>query len=250
MGQEKDNSNRTQNDKIIMSDSALFSDAISYCLQKGQKLSSAVHLVTEHLSDTEPLRTFIRSKSISILSLILSARSAASVSFSAPMISSAIEELLSLVSIAEGARFVNAANAAILRAEYKGLLDIAQRVRKTDQHILNPSSLAVDLTFEPRLLDKNRSTAAKISSNSVALVLKESTESHVRTDPALRRKAILDFVSKATKVSVRDLAAVIGDVSEKTLQRELVALVTEGVLKKEGDRRWSTYSLAGLPAAL
>jgi hypothetical protein len=31
---------------------------------------------------------------------------------------------------------------------------------------------------------------------------------------------------------------------EKTIQRELLALVEEGIVKKEGERRWSTYSLA------
>ena len=29
--------------------------------------------------------------------------------------------------------------------------------------------------------------------------------------------------------------------SEKTLQRELVSMVTDGVLKKEGTKRWSKY---------
>ena len=33
------------------------------------------------------------------------------------------------------------------------------------------------------------------------------------------------------------------DVSEKTVQRELFALVKEGVLKKEGEKRWSVYKL-------
>jgi len=42
---------------------------------------------------------------------------------------------------------------------------------------------------------------------------------------------------------VKDFAKVITDISEKTIQRELLDLVQRGVIKKEGERRWSRYSL-------
>ena len=35
-----------------------------------------------------------------------------------------------------------------------------------------------------------------------------------------------------------------GSVSEKTIQRELMALIESGTVLKQGERRWSTYSLA------
>ena len=58
-----------------------------------------------------------------------------------------------------------------------------------------------------------------------------------------RRTTILDLLKRQKKVSVRNVADVITGVSEKTLQRELLALVQEGIVVKEGERRWSTYSL-------
>jgi hypothetical protein len=42
---------------------------------------------------------------------------------------------------------------------------------------------------------------------------------------------------------MKDFVKVIPECSEKTIQRELLDLVGKGVLKKEGERRWSTYSL-------
>ena len=36
---------------------------------------------------------------------------------------------------------------------------------------------------------------------------------------------------------------VLASCGEKTLQRELVSMVTDGVLKKKGEKRWSKYSL-------
>jgi hypothetical protein len=58
-----------------------------------------------------------------------------------------------------------------------------------------------------------------------------------------RRATILGLLQKKDRVTVRDVAAVIKDCSEKTIQRELLALVAQGVLKKEGERRWSSYVL-------
>ena len=58
-----------------------------------------------------------------------------------------------------------------------------------------------------------------------------------------RRDQIISEISKKGEVSVKDISSVIKDCSEKTLQRELLALVAEGVLLKTGERRWSRYSL-------
>ncbi len=59
-----------------------------------------------------------------------------------------------------------------------------------------------------------------------------------------RRATILGIVQKKDRITVKDVTNVIKDCSDKTIQRELLALVKQGVLKKEGERRWSTYSLA------
>jgi DeoR/GlpR family transcriptional regulator of sugar metabolism len=59
-----------------------------------------------------------------------------------------------------------------------------------------------------------------------------------------RSQRILAIVKAKGIVSIGDVSAVVTDCSEKTIQRELLALVEQGVLKKEGERRWSTYRLA------
>lgn len=58
-----------------------------------------------------------------------------------------------------------------------------------------------------------------------------------------RRDSILALLQDKPELSIKDIKAVITDCSEKTIQRELVAMVNEGVLKKTGERRWSKYSL-------
>lgn len=52
---------------------------------------------------------------------------------------------------------------------------------------------------------------------------------------------------KLEGVGIKDIAIAFQnfgeDIGEKTLQRELVSMVSDGVLKKEGEKRWSRYSL-------
>jgi hypothetical protein len=59
-----------------------------------------------------------------------------------------------------------------------------------------------------------------------------------------RRDIILQLVKDRKEITVKDAAREIQEFSEKTLQRELVALVSEGVLERVGSRRWSKYRFA------
>jgi len=58
-----------------------------------------------------------------------------------------------------------------------------------------------------------------------------------------RRKIILALIKQKPSLTVKDIAKSIPGYSEKTIQRELLAMVAEGILMKRGERRWSTYSL-------
>ncbi len=60
------------------------------------------------------------------------------------------------------------------------------------------------------------------------------------TDRAERIKTVLEAKPNAT---IRDIADIITDVSEKTIQRELNSLIEKGQVKRDGERRWSRYSV-------
>jgi DNA-binding transcriptional ArsR family regulator len=75
---------------------------------------------------------------------------------------------------------------------------------------------------------------------------KGQTVSPIKDRPATssRREAVLSVLKAKGSLSIKDLSTVIRDVSEKTIQRELQALIQEGVIEKSGERRWTVYSLA------
>lgn len=60
------------------------------------------------------------------------------------------------------------------------------------------------------------------------------------TDRSERIKTVLEAKPQAT---IKDIAEVITDVSEKTIQRELNSLIEKGQVVREGERRWSKYSI-------
>ena len=59
-----------------------------------------------------------------------------------------------------------------------------------------------------------------------------------------RKRLVLEVVQEKGIAMIKDFVGVIGGCSEKTIQRRLLELVHDGVLKKDGERRWSKYSRA------
>ena len=66
---------------------------------------------------------------------------------------------------------------------------------------------------------------------------------HVTERKNYRRNVILDVLRTKQELSIKDISNIVTDCSEKTIQRELLGMVEEGMLKKKGERRWSRYSL-------
>lgn len=58
-----------------------------------------------------------------------------------------------------------------------------------------------------------------------------------------RRVRISTILGAKGEATIKDISEIITDVSEKTIQRELNAMIGENVVKREGERRWSKYSL-------
>jgi predicted HTH transcriptional regulator len=70
--------------------------------------------------------------------------------------------------------------------------------------------------------------------------------SHVSTNLADREDRsirIISLVKDKKDISIKDISLAFTDCSEKTIQRELNALVLKGKIKKTGSKRWSRYSV-------
>ncbi|MEK7538555.1 MAG: hypothetical protein AAB552_01810 [Patescibacteria group bacterium] len=68
-----------------------------------------------------------------------------------------------------------------------------------------------------------------------------STPNEIQKDS--RQTRILKLIKDNKEVTIKDITFYFPELSEKTIQRELISLVEANVLKKSGERRWSRYSL-------
>lgn len=59
-----------------------------------------------------------------------------------------------------------------------------------------------------------------------------------------RQERILEYLGKNHQLKISDLTGFFTDISSKTIQRDLNDLALRGVIKKEGEKRWTVYSMA------
>ena len=60
-----------------------------------------------------------------------------------------------------------------------------------------------------------------------------------------RRTRIFTILEAKGDATIKDISEIISDVSEKTIQRELNAMIEEGKVERQGERRWSRYRTIG-----
>lgn len=61
-----------------------------------------------------------------------------------------------------------------------------------------------------------------------------------------RQEAILEHLKQAQQAKVSDFYSFFSNISSKTIQRDLQSLVAKNLLKKEGEKRWTVYTLNNL----
>ena|SRR3989344_9570103 len=205
--------------------------SFSQFLKRTERLIAALYLVTDFVSENEILRTHIRERAISLIHE----------SQQSLMANRILREIMALVSVGRQVGLISEMNAAIISAEIERLVVFLRQRISTDNLL---SSDAKDDRRAYSSQNSKRQMALRNTQRRRFLHGQLASYSIVDVKRDKRRETILALVKKAPPVTVKDVAAIISDCSEKTLQRELIALVQEGVLKKQGERRWSRYSLS------
>ncbi|MFC1731273.1 hypothetical protein ACFL6I_13145 [candidate division KSB1 bacterium] len=232
--------------------------ACAHAYKKTEKLLIALHLVTNFVPEKEPARNAVRDKSVRILSDMLNLRSGfcSNGSERVDKVVASVYEVTSLLDILHAAGFVSDMNLEILKRELSGLIvfireaentEVSEKVVFGNDHFetgeyLRPSAGGniKDSVKGNKMSFSIKDTTKTSPYNKKQNIKKTSSTSGSHTE---RRAAIVDLIKDKKSVNVKDVSAVITGCGEKTIQRELIALVQSGVLKKEGERRWSTYSL-------
>jgi DNA-binding transcriptional ArsR family regulator len=215
-----------------------------FIYKKAERLAKAIHLIAPAFLGAPSLRDRIDVVAIGLVDAAILPSSAARMNLSRELLT-----LSSILSIARSGGLLSAMNAEIIARETHVLL---QEVAEYE---------------EPRLSLEEAPTLSEIARKSTAQSVREkSSMKEVAAQPRVargaqesdkgqvkdtgntiikdRRESVMSVIRTKKVASIKDISTVIRGVSEKTIQRELLALVSEGVVIKSGERRWSTYSLA------
>ena len=133
---------------------------------------------------------------------------------------------------------IPAAALAVLVSEIDVVLRGVSSYIDTDSSIISTS-----LETTPPRVSKARSGGDDSSSGmatATAVATKEPPKATSGGDRRERIKTILEAKGDAT---IKDISEIVTDCSEKTIQRELNAMIDENIVKRQGERRWSRYSL-------
>jgi len=266
---------QNQNNPIVRADINVLFAGDSYGLfvfQKTDKLVKAIYLLTGLMSDKEPMRERSRALANKMLesALSMSERIWGEEVYQKNLLS-AISEVSILFDIAENTKMMSKMNHQIITSELKKLADFLvtsssnyssakiafepnlfdgeydyvpdQTFKATSSSAQNQNVTKEDSIKDNIYQDKGQiETATDTGKNKMSFIKKVAPEKTIK-DKSNRQEIILSMLKSGVKLTIKDFAQNIKDCSEKTIQRELLSLVSKGILKKEGERRWSKYFL-------
>lgn len=207
----------------------------TYLYKKTEKLVSALYLISNFLSDKEPIKWQLRELGIILLSENMSV--------------SLANQILSLLQVAHIAGLVSEMNFTILKFEFESLI---QRVEQAEKESLKGHVLSEDFFTVSNSNQGNSSALGGVSlvsnskgHNTVSDRMSLKTGEIKQKDKSNRQDIIIGLLKKGGELGIKDFTSAIKGCSEKTIQRELATLVSKGQVKKAGEKRWSRYSIKG-----
>ena len=231
---------------------------LTYTFKKAEKITAALYLVSSLLKDTEPLKWELREKAVGMISSSISLNSIEPTDKNGILQSlfSVSLETLTLLNIASLAGLISDMNHLILKSEIESIVSLLKEkvLEDTERagYILSDSFFRTDFKMEPRTdMSPNNIPQGQLNLNTTS-PSNTATQSKPKNKDKValkdkkndRKTVITTLLKKQSNLTIKDFVKVIHGCSEKTIQRELLELVEEGTVKKEGERRWSTYSLA------
>jgi hypothetical protein len=235
---------------IVKKDTLLYRDNINVnngvFFNRLEKLNIAIYLITDFMSDREPLKFSLRQKSIDCLSFSFLEKKSVS------EINNLFSEIISLLKTALVSKLVSEMNFNIINNEYSNVLKSLNENNFNNKIIFDEDFFGASKIENKEIIYKGQNNLKDIIKDTKVIsktekvikdIIKDKKNIKDNKDKTERQQLIIDFIKKEKQVSIKDISEKIKNCSEKTLQRELINLVNKNVLKKEGERRWSKYSL-------
>ena len=228
-----------------------------YIYKKAERLAKAIHLIAPAFRNSPSLRDRLDQVSVGLVDAAILPPGSARDALSRELLA-----LSSVLSIARTSGMLSAMNVELIGREAHLLLQEVASYEEPRLFLDDAPSLA-ELAKDVATAGAREARAAAqatAAARASSPAPRTSTPSRSRTSVGMsesmsdrepikdknsdRREAIKDILKSKGPSYIKDISTVIRDVSEKTIQRELQAMVDEGEITKSGERRWTTYALA------
>jgi len=209
---------------------------------KCNRLIGAVFVVLNLIDNLDQLKIRIKELSLKTTSLCVELKD---VNGGAPnVVASNMErgvlELVSLLEVASISGVISQMNSSILRDEFQLFLNaLSNYLREIEQSGASQVKKAFIQTDSLSPFSINHDSTPQSPKGELS---KDNAKGHRRKD--LRKDTIMEYLRTHNNASIKDILPNIRGCSEKTIQRELLDLVSLGRIQKQGERRWSRYSVA------
>lgn len=250
-------------------DKAIFSGVFEkdirrvYLYKKAERLAKAIHLIGPAFTDSVPLKDRLDRIAVGLVDAAVLPPMASRTALSRELLA-----LSSILSIARTGGMLSTMNADLIVREAHLLLSEVASYEEPRFELDEIPSLATlakaSAAHESRESNRLRSVARVTYDPALdALETDESkghSQGHIKDTQEVpqgqkgrevqkagngeRRESILAVLRSKGPSYIKDISMIVRGVSEKTIQRELSVLVTEGVVKRKGDRRWTTYEVS------
>ena len=247
---------------------------------KTERLTSALYLVTDLIDYDEPLKNKLRSSAVEVMSAIsmsnntnhfLDDRALA-------VVRKNISVVISCLEVSFNVGLCSSMNCAILKREYDSLKELLDSdlvtrgagVISIPSNFLYPSLEEIKSAIGGPASGWSKAGApgdnsyghdkGQVKDNQELKTnqVQGSTSTRLNLEPGRplgrevykgdRRGLVVSLFKDDSEYTVKDILSRLSftgkkvEISEKTIQRDLLSLVAEGVLNKRGERRWSRYS--------
>ncbi|MCK4918190.1 MAG: hypothetical protein KAS02_00175 [Candidatus Pacebacteria bacterium] len=227
---------------------------LTFLAKKVEKIVSALYLITDPLDKKEPLRWDIRQEGLVLFSDVTKLNNCLSSDKSEIFLNISFRffKTMSLLELAVLTKLLSEENFSIFEREFNLLLSIIENNTTTINKQLSPYLdgeyfKLKDKAFRSKEIQTILGTIKDIDKDKgqsplePKMVKKDIASNNEKKN--LRRDNIIKTLSKGQKLTIKDIAKIITDCSEKTIQRELQRMMKDNLLVKEGERRWSRYFL-------
>lgn len=197
------------------------------------RVTAALYRVTGLLPAAEPLRTMLRKHANEVLARCVGEMRGAA--RGSAELETKIETLLDFLVVARTLPEVKAENFLVLEREYRACITVWAREMK-----------AYGGGERERGAERYHGSTDPALKKDAVIPERRVSELPKGKGTSERQRAILERLAQTQRVKVSDFYEIFRGISPKTIQRDLQDLVSQNVIRKEGEKRWTVYTLVGI----